>query len=96
MRELTDARIGLASIAVGILCAVAAALGAPLLVWAIAAGVAAGMLAYALLVRRDEGGAEGSDVSPGDLRGPSEGPGSGSDYRGSHVINVTVQREREE
>jgi hypothetical protein len=49
-----DGRFGLASLSIGILCSVAAALGVPKWVWAIAAGIAVSLLVYAVLVRRPE------------------------------------------
>jgi hypothetical protein len=90
-----QARLGLTSLAIGVLCAAAAQLGAPLWLWALAAGGALGLLAYAFLVRIHETDTADDSAKGGGGKGVSnQGSGAGSEYYNSEVYNVTFKGEQ--
>jgi hypothetical protein len=93
MHDLMDIRIGLSALAVALLCAAGAQLGAPPWMWAGAAGVAVGLLFYAVLVPST---GHGQDSGEGRSEGviSQSGSGAGSRYENSKVYNVTIEGER--
>ena len=58
--------------------------------WAVAAGVAFGLLVYAVAVRREVEGAEVDELGSKESSSNS-GPGAGGTYYGSQVVNVNVE-----
>lgn len=85
-----DPRVGLASLAAAVLCAAAAQLGASRWMWAVAAGIAAGLLTYAVVVRLEIEDAE-VDEPESKESASNLGPGSGGTYYDSQVINVNLE-----
>lgn len=58
--------------------------------WAVAAGVAAGLLVYSVVVRRE---VEEAEVNETESKESSSnlGPGAGGNYYGSQVFNVNLE-----
>lgn len=88
-----DIRIGLASLGVAILCAAGVQLGAPRWMWAVAAGVAVGLLVYSVVVRREVEDAK-VDETESKESNSKLGPGAASNYYGSQVFNVNLEGKR--
>lgn len=62
--------------------------------WAVAAGVAAGLFAYAVVVRLEIETADVDETERG-KSGSNSGPGAGANYYDSQVINVNLENRGE-